>query len=41
MIVGQGTPEAVARIDASYTGRYLRAALGKRAPARKLAALQE
>jgi excinuclease ABC subunit A len=40
-IVGQGTPEAVARIDASYTGRYLRAALGKRAPARKLAALQE
>jgi excinuclease ABC subunit A len=40
-IIAQGTPEAVARVDASYTGHYLRAVLGKRAPARKLAALQE
>ncbi len=40
-IIAQGTPEAVARVEASYTGRYLRAALGKRAPARKAAALQE
>ncbi len=40
-IIAQGTPEAVARVEASYTGRYLRAVLGKRAPARKLAALQE
>ena len=40
-IIAQGTPEALARVDASYTGRYLRAVLGKRAPARKLAALQE
>ncbi len=40
-IIAQGTPEAVARVDASYTGRYLRAVLGKRAPARRLAALQE
>jgi hypothetical protein len=28
-------------VEASYTGRYLRGVLGKRAPARKLAALQE
>jgi excinuclease ABC subunit A len=40
-IIAQGTPEALARVEASYTGRYLRGVLGKRAPARKLAALQE
>jgi excinuclease ABC subunit A len=40
-VIAQGTPEAVARVEASYTGRYLRAALAKRAPARKLAALHE
>jgi excinuclease ABC subunit A len=40
-VIAQGTPEAVARVEGSYTGRYLRAVLGKRAPARKLAALQE
>jgi excinuclease ABC subunit A len=40
LVIAQGTPEQVAAVDASYTGRYLRQALGKRAPARKLAALQ-
>jgi excinuclease ABC subunit A len=40
-IIAEGTPEAVAKVEASYTGRYLRAVLGKRAPARKLAALQD
>jgi len=29
-LVAQGTPEDVAAIDASFTGRYLRAALGRR-----------
>ena len=40
LVIAQGTPEQVAGVDASYTGKYLRQALGKRAPARKLAALQ-
>ena len=40
LVIAQGTPEQVASVDASYTGRYLRAVLGKRAPARKVAALQ-
>ena len=40
LVIAQGTPEQVAAVDASYTGKYLRQALGKRAPARKLAALQ-
>ena len=40
-IIAQGTPEAVARVEASYTGGYLRGVLGKRAPARKLAAVAE
>ena len=39
-IIAQGTPEEVAADDASYTGQYLRGFLAKRAPARKLAALQ-
>ncbi len=36
-IVAQGTPEAVAAVEASHTGRYLRRVLGARqtAPARK------
>ena len=29
-IVAEGTPEQVAKIDASHTGRYLRAMLGGR-----------
>jgi excinuclease ABC subunit A len=29
-IVAQGTPEQVARVEASYTGRFLRAALQPR-----------
>jgi excinuclease ABC subunit A len=41
LVIAQGTPEQVAAVDASYTGRYLRGFLGKRAPARKLAALQD
>jgi len=40
LVIAQGTPEQVADVDASYTGRYLRQVLGKRAPARKIAALQ-
>ncbi len=40
-IIAEGTPEQVAEVETSYTGRYLRGALGKRAPARKLAALQD
>ena len=40
LVIAQGTPEQVAAVDASYTGRYLRGFLAKRAPARKLAALQ-
>jgi excinuclease ABC subunit A len=40
-IIAQGTPEALARVESSYTGRYLRGVLGKRAAARRLAALQE
>jgi excinuclease ABC subunit A len=39
-VVAQGTPEQVAGVEASYTGRYLRGVLGRRAPARKVAALQ-
>ncbi len=39
-LIAQGTPEQVAEIEASYTGRYLRQMLAKRAPARKVAALQ-
>jgi len=39
LVIAQGTPEAVADVKASYTGRYLRAALGKRAaPTRAVAA---
>jgi len=34
-IVAQGTPEAVAAIEASYTGQYLRRVLGRRAPAKR------
>jgi excinuclease ABC subunit A len=41
LVIAQGTPEQVAAVDASYTGRYLRGFLAKRAPARKLAALQD
>ena len=40
LVIAEGPPEQVAGVDASYTGKYLRQALGKRAPARKLAALQ-
>jgi len=40
LVIAQGTPEQVAAVDASYTGRYLRSALGKRAPTRKVVALQ-
>jgi excinuclease ABC subunit A len=40
MVIAQGTPEQVAAVEASYTGRYLRGVLGRRAPARKVAALQ-
>ncbi len=40
LVIAQGTPEQVAGVEASYTGRYLRQTLGKRAPARKLAVLQ-
>jgi excinuclease ABC subunit A len=39
-VVAQGTPEQVAGVEGSYTGRYLRGVLGRRAPARKVAALQ-
>jgi excinuclease ABC subunit A len=28
-IVAQGTPEEVAKVEASYTGRYLRGYLGR------------
>jgi excinuclease ABC subunit A len=34
-VIAQGTPEEVAAVEASYTGRYLRGALGKRAPAKR------
>ena len=37
-LIAQGTPEAVADVKASYTGRYLRAALGKRATAARAVA---
>jgi excinuclease ABC subunit A len=40
LVIAQGTPEQVADVDASYTGKYLRQVLGKRAPAHKVAALQ-
>jgi excinuclease ABC subunit A len=40
MVIAQGTPEQVAGVEASYTGKYLRAVLGRRAPARRVAALQ-
>jgi excinuclease ABC subunit A len=40
LVIAQGTPEQVAAVEASYTGRYLRGVLGRRAPARKVAALQ-
>ena len=40
-IIAEGTPEDIAAVEESYTGRYLRSVLGKRAPARKLAALQD
>jgi excinuclease ABC subunit A len=40
LVIAQGTPEQVAAVEASYTGSYLRGVLGKRAPARKVAALQ-
>jgi excinuclease ABC subunit A len=33
IVVAVGTPEDVARVDASYTGRYLRELLGRRAKA--------
>ena len=32
-IVAEGTPEEVARVEASLTGRYLRKKLARRAPA--------
>jgi excinuclease ABC subunit A len=38
LLIAQGTPEQVAAVEASYTGRYLRGVLGRRAPARKVAA---
>jgi len=34
-IVAQGTPEEVARVEASYTGRYLREVLGEGGRKRK------
>jgi excinuclease ABC subunit A len=34
-VVAQGTPEAVAREKASYTGRYLKQALRKRKQRKK------
>jgi len=37
-VVAQGTPEDVAANPASFTGRYLRAVLAKRAPAKRAAA---
>ena len=43
-VVGQGTPEDIAEVEASYTGRFLAEALApvppapKKAPARKRAA---
>ena len=40
-IIAAGTPDNIAAVEESYTGRYLRSVLGKRAPARKLAALQD
>jgi excinuclease ABC subunit A len=40
-VIAQGTPEEVARVEASYTGRYLRGVLEKRARARRLAELQD
>jgi len=40
LVIAQGTPEQVAAVEASYTGRYLRGVLARRAPARKVAALQ-
>ena len=40
-IIAAGTPDDIAAVEESYTGRYLRSVLGKRAPARKLAALQD
>ncbi len=33
LVVAEGTPEEVAEIEASFTGRYLREVLGKRKPA--------
>ncbi|MBM3367047.1 MAG: excinuclease ABC subunit UvrA, partial [Betaproteobacteria bacterium] len=36
-IVAQGTPEAVAAVEASHTGRYLGRVLGKGAPVRRAA----
>jgi excinuclease ABC subunit A len=32
-VVAQGTPEQVAQVEASHTGRYLREVLGTDAPA--------
>ena len=37
-LIAQGTPEAVADVKASYTGRYLRAVLGKRTAATRAVA---
>jgi excinuclease ABC subunit A len=36
-IIATGTPEAVARVDASYTGRYLKQALARRTRERRVA----
>jgi len=36
LVIAQGTPEAVAEVEASYTGKYLRQLLGRRPAARRL-----
>jgi excinuclease ABC subunit A len=36
LVIAQGTPEAVAEVEASYTGKYLRQALGRRPAAKRL-----
>jgi excinuclease ABC subunit A len=37
-VIAEGTPEQVAAAEGSYTGRYLRAALGRRTGAKRVAA---
>jgi excinuclease ABC subunit A len=40
-IVAEGTPEAIARVKSSLTGRYLRDVLSRRAPPREAVAAGE